>query len=932
MREGGYRDFSRHVRRKALLLVLALSLLLSTLPPPAYPQETPRQVGPQQLPPELLEKIPDEAKDILRDRPELLEKAPEKMRRERERELLLPQPPEEEERFFVKPEEEVYRWQDSTYLRNLFLPRLRPDEIEALVHFGHDIFARKEGKFAPLSTLPVSPDYVVGPGDEILITMWGRIEGHFPATVDREGKIYVPKFGILSVAGKTYRELKDYIQERVSVVTGANVDVTMTSLKGIRVFILGEVDSPGAYNVSSLETAVSALYRAGSVKDTGSLRAIAVIRNGKTIMTIDLYRLLLTGNAKGDIRLLQGDTVFVPTVSNLVAVSGEVKRQGIYELTKKEGLTDLIKMAGGFSPKAYKRKVLIERLESNMAKIVLDVNAESLAATKENFPLKDGDIIRVSPLFYEDVNTVYLEGNVVNPGKYEFKQGMRLRDILPDEMAFLPDTYFEYATVTRLVPPDMHKEIIPVNLGKAVLEHDDAENIMLKPRDRVDVFFRQAFEDVKKASISGEVRKPGTYEIKESMRVSDIIKLGGGLAKTAYLGKGEVVRFQEDRSKITLYFDVGRALENDPENDILLAAEDWVIIHSVYETRTEEKVSILGAVKYPGEYPLTEGMTLSGLIFKGGGLLESAYDKEAEIIRYNTVEGEEVRTQTITIYPDRALVKEATADIRLQHQDRVIIRAIPDFEEKNFVTVMGEVRFPGVFGVKKDETLSSLIERAGGFKEDAYLKGAVFTRESVRRVQQERINKLIEDLEHRIAAQESGEIVGIIDPEDIRVQKEILTARRTLLEKLKTVRAKGRIVIHVEEPERFRGTDSDLILENNDALFVPKKMNVVNVVGEVFNPTAVTYNAKKKRAGHYLDLVGGPTDNADEKQIFLIKADGTVVSRKNVGNIRKAKMDPGDTLAVPEKIVKSKVMRELKDITQILYQIAVTAGVLIVAF
>ncbi len=325
-------------------------------------------------------------------------------------------------------------------------------------------------------------------------------------------------------------------------------------------------------------------------------------------------------------------------------------------------------------------------------------------------------------------------------------------------------------------------------------------------------------------------------------------------------------------------------------------------------------------------------MTLSGLIFKGGGLLESAYDKEAEIIRYNTVEGEEVRTQTITIYPERALVKEATADILLQHQDRVIIRSIPDYEEKNFVTVTGEVRFPGVFGVRKDETLSSLIERAGGFKEDAYLKGAVFTRESVRIVQQERINKLIEDLEHRIASQESGEIVGIIDPEDIRLQKEILTARRTLLEKLKTVRAKGRIVIHVDEPERFRGTDSDLILENNDALFVPKKMNVVNVVGEVFNPTAVTYNATKKRAGHYLDLVGGPTDNADEKQIFLIKADGTVVSRKNVGNIRRAKMDPGDTLAVPEKIVKSKVMRELKDITQILYQIAVTAGVLIVAF
>jgi len=895
--------------------------------------------GPLNLSPEMMKNLPPGALELLRKNPELLQKSPaeiEKILKERKPSLEKEPGKEREEtkeeaKEQIPPEESrEISWKKTPYIARLFLGRLHSEEMKRLVYFGHSIFKKEKGKFEPLSTLPVSLDYVVGPGDEILISMWGRIEGRYPVTVDREGKIYIPKFGTLYVSGKTYRELKEFIKERVSVVTGASVDVTITRLKGIKVFILGEVLSPGAYNVSSLHTAIQAIYTAGGIKDTGSLRNVEVKRNGKVVATIDLYDMLLAGDVKGDVRLLQGDTVFVPMVKRLVALVGEVRREGVYELKEGEGLMKLLEMAGGVSPTGYKKQVQVERLEDNLARIVLDIDLATLEKSGRDFALKDGDIIRVKPIFYEDVNVVYLEGNVANPGKYQYTPGMRLRDVLPDESAFRPETYFDYGTVIRLVPPDLHKEIIPVNFRKAVLERDEKANIALSPWDRIIVYSKKAFEDIPKASIQGEVRKPGKYEVFDGMRVSDLIKLGGDLKKTAYLEKGEIIRILPDRTLKTIYFNVGKAMEGDPEEDKPIEDEDRVVIHSIFEKKFRKKVYISGAVKIPGEYDLTAGMKLSDLIFKAGGLLESAYLKEAELLRYEVVDGEETKTKTVLVSLEKVLSGEE--DLELKHRDHLIVRIIPDYEEKIFVTITGEVRFPGTYGVRKGERLSSLIERAGGFTDEAYLKGAVFTRESVRKVQQERIDKLIKELEHRIAVQESGELVGIIDPEDVKVQQQLLQARKALVEKLKTVKAKGRVVIRLLPLDEFKGSPGDIALEDGDRLYVPKLMNVVNIVGEVYNPTSITYDPKHRKASYYLDKVGGPTDNADEDQIFIVKADGTVVSTRTVGNIRRVELEPGDTIAVPEKLVKRRLMKDIKDITQILYQIAVTAGVLIVTF
>jgi len=817
---------------------LALLCMVVLLARPLFAQQDNSLNPLQQITSDEYENLPEDAKKILQKNRSLL-RTPSGMEEEQFRRKILESSPE---KAGVSPEiekekENKYRWQDSIYVRNLFGPRLKDLERKSLVHFGHDIFDREKGKFAPLTTLPVSPDYIVGPGDEMLITFWGRMEGRYPRTIDREGKIFIPKFGTLYVAGKTYREVKEFISKRVGVVTGANVDVSVTRLKGIKVFILGEVNRPGAYNVSSFQTAIQALYTGGGIKDTGSLRSIRILRNGKVVSRIDLYKLLLEGNASGDIQLLQGDTVFVPVVKRLVALSGEVRRQAIFELTEKETLKSLVRMAGGFSPAAYMKKIQIERLEKNRSMIVHDLNGEDLMRSKKDFPLKDGDIIRVEPLFLEDTHAITLQGNVTNPGKYELKKEMKIRDLLPDQSSFLHDTYFDYATLIRLIPPDMHKMIVSLNLRKAVLEKDEGANIVLKPLDTLIVYSKIDFEDLPLATISGPVRDPGSFEVQEGMRVSDLIRLSGNLEKIAYLEKGEVVRVKKDHTLKSLYFNVEKAMKNDPENNILL-----------------------------------------------------------------------------------------------EDEDHVIIRSHPKSRERIFAKVKGEVKFPGYYAVEKGGSLSSVIEKAGGYKEDAYLKGAVFTRESVRKVQQERINQLIQNLEHKIASQTSEELVGIIDPEDVKVQKDLLRARQSLLTKLRSVRAKGRIVIHLQDQKHLKGAMSDLVLEDNDTLTIPKFMNVVNVIGAVYNPTAVTYDQEEKEAGYYLDIVGGPTDSADEKEIFIIKADGSVLSKKNVESIRSANLDPGDTIAVPEKIEKTRAIKDVKDVTQIMFQIAVTAGVIIAAF
>ena len=870
----------------------------------------------------------------------------------------------------VSTERVRYDWRKSSYVGGLFAKRLSLPETVMIDHFGHELFAPTPGAAQLIENIPVSPGYVVGPGDEIVVKMWGRVEGTHRVVVDRDGKIFLPKFGSLYVAGKTFEEVKSFLKAKVSTIAEVSSDVAMGQMKGIRISVMGEVRSPGWFNVSSLHTAVQALSLAGGTKDIGSLRRIKILRAGREIQEVDLYDFLLSGNTRADIRMLQGDVIFVPVVGRLTAIVGEVRRPAIYELRGEKTVLDLVRMAGGLAPAAWKRRVQVERLEGHLSRVILDASFEELEQGRVSIELSDGDIVRVHPIVGGDANAVTLEGNVVRPGRYELKPGMTVGALVKDVKDFLPGTYFDYAVLTRLVPPDQHKEIIPVNLREIVLEKRKEADVPLAALDTLTVYNRSAFRDLPKATISGEIRltrrelvKPPkteaqattgkaeaesksdkdvlTFEIHAGMRVADLVKMAGGLTRLAHLPRAELVRVDANRAYHTIYFDLGKALDGDPNENLLLENEDHVRIHSIMETRYRRDVTASGDVNNPGDYILTEGMRLSDLLFKAGGFKESAYAKEAELVRREvTPGGDLVKTQTLTVFPEKALAGDPSADIPLKAYDLLVVRGIPEWTRKIRVTLSGEVQFPGVYAVKSGERLSSVIARAGGFTKDAYLKAAQFTRASTQKAQQEAIDKLIEDLELEVA-QKSQQVGAALDKEDVEANKELIASRRALITQLKKTRAKGRVIIRLAETGGISGTVADVLLEDGDRLDVPKKMNVVNVVGRVYNPTGVVYDPARDTVGYYLQLVGGPTESADRDHIFLLKADGSVVTKDSAGTgffafgdrgLMSARVEPGDSILVPEKLVQTRLMKDVKDITQILYQIAVTAGVLIVAF
>jgi protein involved in polysaccharide export with SLBB domain len=381
-------------------------------------------------------------------------------------------------------------------------------------------------------------------------------------------------------------------------------------------------------------------------------------------------------------------------------------------------------------------------------------------------------------------------------------------------------------------------------------------------------------------------------------------------------------------------------MAGDPNENVLLEIEDQVFIHSIWETKNQKTVTAAGELNAPGEYLLTDGMKLSDLLFKARGFKEGAYTQNAELVRRALAPGGEiVKTETLVVSPRRAMAGEAEADVALREYDILFVHQIPDWNDKIHVTLAGEVRFPGLYAARKGERLGSLVERAGGFTTNSYLKAAQFTRISTQRSQQEAIDRLTEELELEVS--QKAQAAGALDKEDVEANREVMNARRALIEQLKKIKAKGRVILQIADSGKISGTDADILLEHGDRLEVPKKMNVVNVVGRVYNPTGVVFSPANDRVGYYLHKVGGPTESADREHIFLIKADGSVVTRENAGGgffafgdkgVMSAKVEPGDSIVVPEKLIQTRVMKDIKDITQILYQIAVTAGVLIVVF
>lgn len=799
----------------------------------------------------------------------------------------------------------------------------------ALRPFGEGIFAGNE---ASADNLPAGPDYPVGYGDEIGVTFWGRVTGEYVLTVTREGTLSLPMIGPMVVNGLTFGEVKDLITRKARSIVGAEVSVTMGRLRGIQVFVLGEVTRPGAYKISAVSTVTNALMAAGGAASIGSLRNVELRRSGEKPRSIDFYDLLLKGDKSEDSRLRNGDVVFVPVIGPVVGLSGNIKRPAVYEMKGRTSLQEALELAGGIVPKAYTQQVQVERIDGNDKRIVIDINAGDAEKAK-SFTLSDGDLIKVSEVTGADTNAVYLYGNVKRPGKYELKPGMRLKDIITGYPDLLKETHLDYGLVKRLTP-DLKTMVIPFNPG-ALLKGNEAENITLLPLDSIYLFSSWLFRERPVATIEGEVRKPGPVAIEENTTVKDLVLLAGGLTVNASHGGYELYRKDRLTQEVMLLRrDLRDAMTGEAKDNPVLEDGDIVRVHSALESDPSQTVIVYGQVNRPGQYPYAANMKVSDLVFAGGGATVSAYLKEVELASYEIEDGKTSKMSYRTIDLEKALAGDTSQNVVIRPYDTLYVREMTDWGRQQLVELNGEVRFPGKYIIKKGEKLSSVIKRAGGFTNEAYLKGAVFTRESVRELQQRSLEEVVKRLEIRLLTEASGQATSATSAGEPKQIEAAIQLRQELLNKLKSARAQGRISMDIEEHEKLSGSSHDIALEDGDRLHVPATPTQVQVMGSVLNPAAFIYD-EDYRISEYIGKAGGLSGEADKSRIFVIKSDGTAFSRETSSwglSFMSSRLDPGDTIVVPEKLDKGLWLKEVKDLTQILYQIAVTAGVLIVAF
>jgi protein involved in polysaccharide export with SLBB domain len=804
--------------------------------------------------------------------------------------------------------------------------------------FGYDFFASSSVQsMSARKDLPVAPDYIVGPGDEVNIVLWGRVTAQYNLVIDKDGKIIIPQIGPLNVAGMTYEQMATEVIKKVEQIVGANVNVTLGTLKSIQVFVTGDIKRPGSYTLDSFSTITAALLSAGGPSHIGSLRNIQLKRNNKVIAEMDFYAFLLKGDKSKDLILKSGDVVFVPTVGALAGIAGNVRRPAIYQLKGEYDLQTLLDLSGGLIPSAYTQQIQVSRIVKNERQIVVDINDKNLSKTKE-FTLQDGDLVKVFPIVDKDSNAITLSGNVKRPGKYEYKQGIKIADILKSAADLLPETDFDYGLIKRLRPPTMETELIPFDLKK-VFAGDTAQNIELRSQDVIYIFSKWFFKNKPFVTVEGEVRKPGKIDLLNKMTLRDAILNSEGLARIAYRGKAAIIRVDERRQFRTIYVNLEKAMAEDPRENILLQDEDRIVVHSIDEVEFQETVSVLGNVKTPGKYQYVQGMKVSDLVFTAGNVLPSSYLGSAEIISQVIENGKIVRTEHKNIDLKKALEGDPEHNRALKPYDTLTVKKLSDWGEDRLATISGEVLFPGTYKISKGEKLSDLIQRAGGYSENAYLRGAVFSRERVKQLQQKNIDEMVDRLERQLLVSAvDNQSVKTPDPQAMTAELE---AKRQFLAKLREVKATGRMSIRLTDPENLKKTLFDIELDNGDSLSIPSSPNSVQVIGAVYNQSAFIYD-KEMTVSDYIDISGGYAENADDDNVYILKVDGTAVRAKNgfAGvawnknasrwELASQGVESGDTIVVPEELEKINWLKEIKDITQILYQIAVTAGVLIV--
>jgi protein involved in polysaccharide export with SLBB domain len=519
-----------------------------------------------------------------------------------------------------------------------------------LRRFGSDAFEFGSGNVNLLPMdLPVGPDYVLGPGDNLIVNMWGGQSARLTRTVDRQGEIALPEAGSVAVSGMTMAQAQDAIQRALGTqFQEEHVELSLGRVRTIRVYVVGDVQRPGAYDVSSLSTALNALYAAGGPTNRGSLRTLKQYRGNQLVQEIDLYDFLLHGVRSDLNRLMAGDTILVPPVGPQVSVAGMVRRPAIYELRGSEDLTEVLDLAGGVLVSADLKEIRVDRVLAHQSHTMVRVqipDGESGAEKLPSFEVQDGDYVQVSPILPYNEKVVYLEGHVFKPGQYAWREGMTVSDLIHSYQDVMPEPAV-HAEVVRLVPPDLHPETIAFDLPDELVGNDP---VTLQPFDTVRIFGRYQI-DPPKVSIFGPVLRPGTYPMPQGMTVTDLVRMAGGFRRSAYREEADLSSYKVENGKKVLIgysvIDIGKAMDGDKGADVPLQPGDVVGIRQLTGWNDiGSSITINGEVTFAGTYGIDDGERLSSVLKRAGGLRADAYPEGAILERVQVREIEENNRQ-----------------------------------------------------------------------------------------------------------------------------------------------------------------------------------------------------------------------------------------------------------------------------------------------
>jgi polysaccharide biosynthesis/export protein len=706
---------------------------------------------------------------------------------------------------------------------------------QVLPIYGASLFERVPATFAPVDHVPVGPNYVIAPGDELQVVMWGQFNFSRRFVVSRTGELTVPEAGPVMVAGLNDAQATAALKQAMShLYRNFDLSITFGRLHAIQVFVVGEARRPGSYSVSSLSTLVNAVFASGGPSARGSMRDIELKRNGTTVCKFDLYDLLLDGDKSRDARLEPGDVILIRPAGPRIAVTGSIERPGIYEMREGDMLGDVLKLADGLSPVAATKQVVLERVADGSALTTLRIALDKAGLCTE---LQAGDIVRVLPIVPRFENTVTLRGNVADPGRFPWHPGMRLSELLPEKEALITRDYWKERNKAFTLPEESTKEDTSANADTAT-QKGPAQATTQEPA-------------LQHAAYREETRNPqGDSSLGAAMSIDDVPPLR----------------------------------QFTPRNTVQPAAPD---IDWEYASIERTDRSTLATHIIP---------------FHLGKLV------------LNHDPGEDLpleRGDVVTIF--------SKADF-----------SVPRAQQSKQVRLEGEIARAGVYTVRPGETLRELVHRAGGITGNAYLYGAQFTRESTRREQQKRYDDFLSQFEREINEAASNLSSRVTSPQQAATAQTSLASQRDLVERLRKVSMNGRIVLDMQPNSHGEAALPDLPLENGDRLYIPSRPSTVNVIGNVFEQASFLYQ-EDLRTGDYLKKAGGPERSADRSHMFVIRADGSVVSR-STGSVLFGKsfdalhMYPGDTLVVPAYINKSTFVRNLTDWSQIFTNLALGAA------